>query len=112
MVMMLAEHDDEYVDDDKYDDDKVDNMSKIGNIIKENHMHCLKVYDALQCSKFGDYHMAYLNCDVLILADVFENFKKTCISYYKLDPTNHMTAPSLAWDAMLLQTKSKTGAVV
>lgn len=49
--------------------------------------------------------MTYLKCDVLRLADVFENFKKTCVAYYKLDPAGHLTSPSLAWDAMLLQTK-------
>ena len=51
--------------------------------------------------------MAHLKCDVLPLADVFENFRKTCIEYCKLDPTNNLTAPGLAWDAMLLQTKVK-----
>ena len=30
--------------------------------------------------------------------------KKTCFSYYKLDPANYLSAPSLAWDAMLLKT--------
>ena len=59
----------------------------------------------MQCSKFEDYHMAYLRCDVLILADVFANFKTTCISYYKIDPTSFRATPSLAWDAMLVRTK-------
>ena len=48
--------------------------------------------------------MLYLNCDVLLLADVFESFRKTSISYYKLDPANYITIASYAWDAMLLQT--------
>ena len=49
--------------------------------------------------------MAYLKCDVLLLVDVFENFRKTCISYYKLDLANYLSCPSLAWDAMLKMTK-------
>ena len=46
-------------------------------------------------------------CDVLLLADVFENFRTTCIIYYKLDPANYMTTPSLAWDAMQLKTQAQ-----
>ena len=38
------------------------------------------------------------------MADVFENFRKTCIQHYELDPSNYISAPSLAWDAMLLKT--------
>ena len=38
---------------------------------------------------------------------VFESFRDTCVEFNKLDPTNSLTAPGLAWDAMLLQTKVK-----
>ena len=49
----------------------------------------------------------YLQCDVLLLADVFENFRKTCETYYKLDPASYYTSPSLAWDACLKMTNIK-----
>ena len=51
--------------------------------------------------------MTYLKCDVVFLSGVFENLRKTCIEYYNLDPTNYLTAPSLAWDAMLRMTGIK-----
>ena len=51
--------------------------------------------------------MTYLKCEVCLLFDVFENFRKTCIEYYDLDPSHYLTAPSLAWDAMLLNNKVK-----
>jgi len=45
--------------------------------------------------------------DILLLADVFENFKKTCLEYYKLDPAHYFTSPGLSWDAMLKMTDIK-----
>ena len=55
----------------------------------------------------GDYHNYYLASDVLLLADVFENFRKTCLEYYKLDPCHYFTSPGLSWDAMLKMTDIK-----
>ena len=42
--------------------------------------------------------------DVLLLVDVFENFRKTCLENYKLDPCHYFSAPGLAWDACLKMT--------
>ena len=41
---------------------------------------------------------------MLLLADVFENFRKTCLHHYNLDPANYYTSPGLAWDACLKET--------
>ena len=41
---------------------------------------------------------------MLLLADVFEKFIKTCIKYYSLDPCHYFSAPGLSWDAMLKMT--------
>ena len=52
----------------------------------------------------GDYHDVYLATDVLLLADVFETFRDTCLQHYKLDPAYFYTAPGLAWQAALKYT--------
>ena len=81
-------------------------LNYIKNISENNYKHAQKVYSQLGCKTFKDYHMTYLKCDVLLLADVFENFRQTCIEYYDgLDPANYISAPSLAWDALLKKTE-------
>ena len=49
----------------------------------------------------------YLRSDMLLLTDVFENFRKTCMQYYKSDPCHYFTSPGLSWDAMLKMTNIK-----
>ena len=42
-----------------------------------------------------------------MLADEFENFRNMCLEIHKLDPVNFMSAPGLAWQAVLKNTKLK-----
>ena len=53
----------------------------------------------------GEYHDLYLKSDILLITDVFENFRKTCLTHYRLDPCHYVSSPGLAWDAMLQMTK-------
>ena len=55
----------------------------------------------------GEYHDLYLESDILLLSDVLENFRKTCMQYYKLDPCHYFTSPGLSWNAMLKMTDIK-----
>ena len=55
----------------------------------------------------GEYHDLYLKTDVLLLADVFENFRSNCIQSYSLDPVHYYTLPGFAWDACLKMTGVK-----
>ena len=49
-----------------------------------------------------------MKSDVLLLADVLENFRKTCTQYYELEPSHYFfTSPGLSWDAMLKMTDIK-----
>ena len=51
--------------------------------------------------KLKDYHNLYNLSDVLLLADIFENFRNICMDHYRLDPAWYFSAPGLAWDAAL-----------
>ena len=53
----------------------------------------------------GEYHDLYLRTDILLLADVFENFRTVCLENYKLDPCHYVSSPGLSWDAMLKYTR-------
>ena len=45
----------------------------------------------------GEYHNLYVQSDTLLLADVFENFRNTCLKVYELDPAHFLSLPGLAW---------------
>lgn len=42
----------------------------------QNYLHAQNVYDKLNCRSFKDYHSTYLQCEVLILADVLKTLGK------------------------------------
>ena len=52
----------------------------------------------------GDYHDLYVQSDTLLLADVFENFRKACIKTYELHPAHFISLPGFAWQACLKKT--------
>ena len=47
----------------------------------------------------------YVQSGILLLADVFENFRNKCIKIYELDPACFLSVPGLAWHAYLKKTK-------
>ena len=63
------------------------------------------MFEELKLKNLGDYHDLYIQSDTLLLADVFENFRKKCIEIYELDPTHFLSAPELAWQACLKRLK-------
>ena len=70
-----------------------------------NYNHVLNVWKTWKMKTLKEYLELYNISDVLLLADVFENFRDICLKNYGLDPVYYYTAPGLAWDAMLKITK-------
>ena len=77
------------------------------HIENKDYQHAQNVWNTFNIKNMGEYHDLYLASDILLLADVFENFRKTCLKYYKLDPCHYFTSPGLSWDAMLKMTNIK-----
>ena len=76
-------------------------------ISNEDYEHAQNVWNTFEMKSMRDYHNLYNQSDVLLLADVFENFRKVCKENYDLDPCWYYTAPGLAWDACLKLTEIK-----
>ena len=75
------------------------------NISESDYEHAKEVWSVFKIRDLGEYHDLYLRTDVLLLADVFESFRGTCLEYYRLDPCHYFSAPGLSWDALLRMTK-------
>ncbi|XP_070153677.1 uncharacterized protein [Polyergus mexicanus] len=79
--------------------------SLTGDTVSEsNYAHAENVWKRFSVRTLGVYSDLYLKTDVLLLADVFENFRNKCIESYGLDPAYYYTLPGYTWDAMLKHT--------
>ena len=76
-------------------------------ITKTDYKHALNVWNTFNMKTLLDYHDLYNETDVLLLADVFENFRDLCLKIYRLDPAHYFTAPGLSMDACLKITNVK-----
>ena len=93
----------EYIDSwERFDEtsflDKVASYSSLNmeGITSVDYRHAKRVYKEFKLKNFGDdYH------DTLLLADVFENFRKKSIEIYELYPAHFLSAPGLALQACL-----------
>ena len=59
----------------------------------EEYLDAQKVWDAFNCKTIKDYHDVYFKSDVLLLADVFREFRDKCYFSYKLDPAHYFSLP-------------------
>lgn len=63
-----------------------------------------KVWRTFNIHSMQEYTDLYLKTDVLLLADIFENFRNNSIRLYGLDPAHYYTLPGYSWDCLLKYT--------
>ena len=74
------------------------------NITEVDYAHANNVFKKFNINNLGKYHDLYVRSDTLLLADIFENFRQSCLKNYELDPAHFVSLPGLAWQACLKKT--------
>ena len=80
------------------------NMENIDDI---DYRHGNNVLKRFKLKKLGEYHDLYVQSDTLLLADVFENFRNTCIKVYELDPAHFFIITRISMASMFKKRKHK-----
>ncbi|XP_011863957.1 PREDICTED: uncharacterized protein LOC105559916, partial [Vollenhovia emeryi] len=73
-------------------------------VSESDYVRAENVWQRFSIQTLGDYSDLYMKIDVLLLADIFENFRDSSINSYGLDPAYYYTLPGFTWDAMLKHT--------
>jgi hypothetical protein len=84
--------------------------SKLNNthISDIEYEYAKSVWEKAGCKTMHNYHDIYLKTDVLLLADIFQNFRQVAIEKYGLDPLWYYSTPGLAWDALFFMTGQRS----
>lgn len=77
------------------------NELNMSEITLEQYSFAKKVWDKFNIKSMREYTSHYLKTDVLLLADIFENFRDKCVEIYGLDPTHYIKLPAYSWDCLL-----------
>ena len=74
------------------------------NISETDYAHANNVFKKFNINNLGEYHDLYVRSDTLLLADIFENFRQSCLKNYELGPAHFLSLPGLAWQTCLKKT--------
>ena len=74
----------------------------MGRIISpEDYIHAQNVWDIFKCKTFQEYMEIYVELDVLLLAELFSQFKNNCKQQFGLFPESYCTLPSFVYDSCI-----------
>ena len=78
-------------------------------ITANDHKFATKVWQTFQCDTLIDYTKIYCKIDTILLAEVFQKFRKAMHSFSGLDPAHYISLPSYSYDSMLKLTQCTIG---
>ena len=81
--------------------------SLTGPISDEKYEHVKEIYKDPKINTVKDLHDLYLACDVGIICDCFQYFRKFSNETWELDPTNYITSASMYLDAALKESNQE-----
>ena len=69
-----------------------------------DYRHANNVFKRFELENIGQYHDLYVQIDILLLAEVFENFRDMCIEEYELDRFHFLSLPGISFQACFKKT--------
>ena len=81
------------------------------DISNKRYKHSCRMFKNFECSDLGEYSDMYLILDVILLAQIMEEFRASFIEHTKIDPIWYITLQSACWDAMLCMSDIKLGKI-
>ena len=76
------------------------------DITDVDYRHGKIVSEYLVNKNLGDYYDFYVQNDTLLLVDVFENFRNTCIKVYELDPAHFSICTWISMASLFKENRS------
>lgn len=71
------------------------------SIDKKEHQIAQEVWRIYECQNLIDYTEIYCKLDTILLAEIFQKFRKDMHDFSNLDPSHYISLPSFAFDSML-----------
>jgi hypothetical protein len=76
-------------------------------ISEDDYNFACKVWKKFKCKNLIDYAELYCKIDTILLAEIFQKFRKDMLKFSGLDPARYISLPSFAFDSMLKITKCR-----
>jgi len=77
------------------------------SISKDDHKFARDVWRSYSCKNLIDYCKLYCKIDVILLAEIFQKFRKEMMAFSGLDPAHYISLPAYGYDSMLAITGAR-----